>query len=102
MENENTEIIFECRSLNNKNVRANELKILEKRSDELYFVFGENDVNVKKRYYEDRETLNEDFEELKKIKQKLENEKKQVIKAEPDEDLVERKRKGSEKKTFKF
>lgn len=65
---ENTDIIFVCHSINNKNVRANELKILEKHPEELYFVFGENNVNTKKRYYKDLETLNEDFNELLKIK----------------------------------
>lgn len=69
---ENTEIIFVCNSTNNKNVRANELKILEKHPEELYFVFGESNENAKKRYYRDLETLNKDFEALKKIKEKEE------------------------------
>lgn len=69
---ENTEIIYVCKSTNNKNVRANELKILEKHPEELYFVFGENNENAKKRYYRDLETLNKDFEALKKIKEKEE------------------------------
>ena len=53
-----TEIIFVCNSINNKNVRANELKILEKHPEELYFVFGESNENSKKRYYKDLKTLN--------------------------------------------
>ena len=65
---ENTEIVYVCKSTNNKNVRANELVILEKHPEELYFVFGENNVNAKKRYYNDLETLNADFEALQKIK----------------------------------
>lgn len=65
---ENTEIVYVCKSTNNKNVRANELVILEKHPEELYFIFGENNVNAKKRYYNDLETLNEDFEALQKIK----------------------------------
>lgn len=69
---ENTEIIYVCKSTNNKNVRANELKILEKHPEELYFVFGESNENAKKRYYRDLETLNKDFEALKKIKEKEE------------------------------
>lgn len=80
---ENTEIIFVCNSVNNKNVRANELKILEKHPEELYFIFGENNVNTKKRYYKDLETLNKDYNELLKIKTDLENPKKNKIK-EPE------------------
>ena len=80
---ENTEIIFICNSVNNKNVRANELKILEKHPEELYFIFGENNVNTKKRYYKDLETLNKDYNELLKIKTDLENPKKNKIK-EPE------------------
>lgn len=76
---ENTEIIFVCNSVNNKNVRANELKILEKHPEELYFIFGENNVNTKKRYYKDLETLNKDYNELLKIKTDLENPKKNKI-----------------------
>lgn len=68
---ENTEIIYICNSINNKNVRANELKILEKHPEELYFIFGENDINTKKRYYKDLQTLNEDYNELLKIKNSL-------------------------------
>ena len=63
-----TEIIYVCKSINNKNVRANELKILEKHPEELYFIFGESNENSKKRYYKDLKTLNEDFEKLVKIK----------------------------------
>lgn len=64
------EIIFKCRSINNKNVRESELKMLEKREGELYFIIGENPANVKKRYYDDLKTLNEDYEELKALKEK--------------------------------
>lgn len=76
---ENYEIIYTCRSTNNKNVRANELNVLEKRPEELYFIFGENEVNTKKRYYADLKTLNEDFEELKKIKQEMIKEKEKGV-----------------------
>lgn len=68
---------FKCRSKNNKIVRFNELKILEKYEDKLYFIFGANEVNTKKRYYDDVKTLNEDFQELKKIKERLEKEPKE-------------------------
>ena len=76
---ENYEIIYTCRSTNNKNVRANELNVLEKRPEELYFIFGENEVNTKKRYYADLKTLNEDFEELKKIKQEMKSHKDLIV-----------------------
>lgn len=62
------EIVFVCKSTNNKNVRANELVILEKHPENLYFIFGESNVAAKKRYYKDLETLNADFEALQKIK----------------------------------
>ena len=79
---ESTEIVYVCHSKNNKNIRANELNILEKHPDELYFIFGENNVNAKKREYDDLETLNKDYEEVKKIKQKLEskNDRKNIEK----------------------
>lgn len=76
---ENTEIVYVCNSINNKNVRANELKILEKHEEELYFTFGENNINSKKRYYKDLKTLNKDFEALKKIKSEQETEKKIIL-----------------------
>jgi arsenate reductase-like glutaredoxin family protein len=67
------EIIYVCNSINNKNVRDGELKILRKYEDKLYFEFGESETNIKKRFYKDLETLNKDFEELSKLK---ENEEK--------------------------
>lgn len=72
-----TEIIFVCKSINNKNVRANELAILEKHPEELYFVIGADNVNTKKRYYDDLKTLNEDFEKLVKMKEKM-SEKEEI------------------------
>lgn len=78
------EIVFTCNSLNNKNVRGSELKILRKLEKQLCFEFGENEKNIKIRYYKDLKTLNEDFEKVKKIKEKLEKEndvsKKEVSK----------------------
>lgn len=69
---ENYEIVYECKSINNKNVRGNELKILRKVEGKDYFEFGENEINLKKRFYSDMETMNKDFENLQKIKEKLE------------------------------
>lgn len=69
---ENTDIVFVCHSTNNKNVRKNELKILRKRDDVSYFEFGENENNIKKRYYDDMKTLEKDFKELEEIKKDLE------------------------------
>lgn len=98
MENENMEIVFVCNSTNNKNVRAGELKILEKHPDELYFVFGENSENSKKRYYNDLKTLEKDFEKLEQIKKDLETPKKpktdpefSVFEKEPIEEKKEKK-----------
>lgn len=67
------EIIYICNSINNKNVREGELEILEKFEKELYFQFGENQMNIKKRFYNDIETLNKDFEELLKLKKEAKN-----------------------------
>ena len=64
----NNEIVFVCNSVNNKNVRANELVVLRKNEDQKYFEFGENENNIKKRFYNDVETLNKDFNELLKLK----------------------------------
>lgn len=79
-----TDIIFVCHSKNNKNVRANELKILEKHADELYFIFGEDNKNTKKRFYDDIETLNADFETLLKIKKQIEEAATIEVTKEPD------------------
>lgn len=69
------EIVYTCNSLNNKNIRDGELVILRKVQDELAFEFGENENNIKKRYYADEETFNKDFEAVSKIKEKLDKEK---------------------------
>lgn len=84
------EIVFECRSVNNKNIRNTELKILRKFEDKLYFEFGEDESNIKKRFYNDVKCLNEDFEQVQKIKEKLqkqeneENEENEEIKAKAE------------------
>lgn len=70
----NYEIIYECNSTNNKNVRANELKILRKFEDKLYFEFGDSENNIKKRFYNNVEVLNKDFQAIEKIKKHLEGE----------------------------
>ena len=64
------EVIYVCNSVNNKNVREGELEILEKHENQLYFEFGENEMNIKKRFYNDVETLNKDFDALMKLKNK--------------------------------
>ena len=70
----NCEIVYTCNSTNNKNVRANELKILRKFEDSLYFEFGDSENNIKKRFYRNIETLNKDYAAIEKIKERLENE----------------------------
>jgi hypothetical protein len=63
-----SEIIYVCNSTNNKNIRQGELNILEKHENQLYFEFGSDEMNVKKRFYNDIETLNKDFNALMKLK----------------------------------
>lgn len=74
------DIVYTCNSINNKNIRGNELKILRKIEDQLCFEFGESENNVKKRFYRNLEELNKDYEKIEKIKQKIENE--EIKKAE--------------------
>ena len=64
------EIIYKCNSINNKNVREGELNILEKHEKQLYFQFGSDEMNIKKRFYNDVETLNKDFDALLKLKER--------------------------------
>lgn len=78
MENE---IVYVCNSINNKNVRGGELEILRIHKDQLYFEFGENEMNIKKRFYNDLKTLNKDFDALLKLKNKQSEERK-IIKEE--------------------
>lgn len=82
MENE---IVYVCNSINNKNIRGNELKILRKKEKELCFEFGESEVNIKRRYYKNEEELNKDFEEVKKIKTDIESKKKEMTEKEKTE-----------------
>lgn len=63
------EIIYVCNSTNNKNVREGELEILRAFPEKLYFEFGESETNIKKRFYNDLETLNKDFNALLKLKE---------------------------------
>lgn len=69
------DIVYVCNSINNKNIRGNELKILRKLEDQLCFEFGESENNIKKRFYKDVETLNEDYSKIEEIKAKLEEKK---------------------------
>lgn len=103
------EIIYVCDSINNKNVREGELNILEKYEEQLYFVFGSDEMNTKKRFYNDIETLNKDFDALLKLKKrenktiKLVDEMNENIKKayEEPEDMVEKEVKKEPKKTQK-
>lgn len=69
------DIIFTCKSVNNKNVRNGELKILRKSANEnLCFEFGENEMNIKKRYYDNEKDFEDDFTKLSMIKEADEKE----------------------------
>lgn len=81
-----SEIIYTCKSINNKNVREGELEILRKYQDSLYFEFGESEMNIKKRFYKDSETLNKDFNALMMIKN---GEAKTVIEEPKVEEAIE-------------
>ena len=99
------EIIYVCNSINNKNVREGELNILRKYEEELYFEFGENETNIKKRYYNDLDTLNKDYEALLKFKNKVEEpikEEKEEIKDEKREDykVADMRKKTNKKRIF--
>lgn len=77
------EIVYKCKSKNNKNVRDNELKILRKnRTLGLCFEFGENEMNLKKRFYNDEKTFEEDFAALQKIKKDIEEKQSKDINQE--------------------
>lgn len=77
-----SEIIYKCKSINNKNVREGELVILRKsEKDELCFEFGENEINLKKRFYNNKTDFENDFKALEKLKQSKEIKK---IKEEPE------------------
>lgn len=68
------EIIYVCNSINNKNVREGELKILRKIESQLCFEFGSDEMNIKKRFYNDSKTLNKDYDALVKLKEKTDSE----------------------------
>ena len=63
-------IIYRCNSINNTLVRKGELKILRKFADDLYFEFGASEMNIKKRFYKDKETLNKDYNAVLELKEK--------------------------------
>lgn len=68
------EIIYVCKSINNKNVREGELKILRKSNkDSLCFEFGENEMFLKKRFYNNETDFENDFKKLQELKEKYEN-----------------------------
>ena len=98
-----SEIVYVCNSINNKNIRGNELKILRKVEEELCFEFGESESNIKKRFYRNLETLNKDYAEVEKIKIKLENEKnvKEEVKEEEVEEVKDILKENKEKKYTK-
>lgn len=69
-----SEIIYVCKSKNNKNVRENELKILRKSENvEFCFEFGTDENNLKKRFYDNKDFFEHDFKELSKIKKNLDS-----------------------------
>ena len=70
------DIIYVCNSVNNKNVRQGELKILRKNpTNKLCFEFGESEMNIKRRYYNDAVTMEKDFAALQKLAKGQEEEK---------------------------
>lgn len=71
------EIVYVCNSINNKNVRGSELKILRKNEEELWFEFGESESNIKRRFYRNIDVLNKDYEAVRKIKEEIEAESRQ-------------------------
>lgn len=103
------EIIYVCNSINNKNIREGELNILEKHEEQLCFIFGSDEMNTKKRFYNDVETLNKDFDALLNLKErenktvKLVDEINENIKKayEEPKKVVEKEEKKETKKTVK-
>lgn len=85
------EIIFKCNSINNKNIREGELKILRKNEAGLFFEFGENEMNKKKRYYKDLESLNKDYEKVLKLKAEADKVTEAVKVAQEEEECEEEK-----------
>ena len=90
----NNEIVFVCNSVNNKNVREGELKILRKPDEyekKLYFEFGSDENNIKKRFYNDVETLNKDFNELLKLKnmEELAEESEEILNKKLTKEFLE-------------
>ena len=97
------EIIYVCNSTNNKNVREGELEILRKHEDQLYFEFGENQMNIKKRFYNDVETLNKDFNALLKLKESKEKVVEEIKPETHEEEKIEEKiEEKSEKKDEQY
>lgn len=84
----NNGIILVCESINNKNIREGELKILRKYEDELYFEFGESETNVKKRFYKDLETLNKDYKKALELKEKEEKNTLEVDELDKEKKII--------------
>ena len=93
------DIIYVCHSTNNKNVRKGELDILRKYEDKLYFEFGDNEMNLKKRYYDNLETLNKDFEALSKIKEDSKSLKNEELSVEKK--IISNDRDSRDERNFK-
>lgn len=99
------EIVHVCNSINNKNVREGELKILRKNEEGLYFEFGESENNIKKRFYRNIDVLNEDFNKVKEIKEKIEAQEKVVVEekeavVEKEDNVEEKPKKNRTSKTY--
>lgn len=64
---------YECNSINNTKVYYDELNILRKSKHKNYYVFefGKDEKNIKKRFYNNEQDFEIDFENLLKIKKEL-------------------------------
>ena len=100
------EIIMVCNSINNKNIREGELKILRKKEEQLCFEFGDSEINLKKRFYKTKEALNKDYAKALKLKEKedakAESKKEEVVEEveEVSEDEVVEEETTTKKTTY--
>lgn len=90
-----SEIIYVCKSTNNKNVREGELKILRKsRDNDLCFEFGANEMFLKKRFYNNEKDFKEDFENLQNLKKQAESKIQNTMEINKiDDSIIDRKNK---------
>lgn len=88
-----SEIIYVCKSTNNKNVREGELKILRKnRDNDLCFEFGANEMFLKKRFYNNEKDFKEDFENLQNLKKQAESKIQNTMEINKiDDSIIDRK-----------